>query len=82
MSGGLAQLGEHDVRNVGVGGSNPLPSTTLVDSRHSAREKPAVVAGGPVSVAPYALFLERLADDLPIQHLPQHLPRLRHVAAE
>jgi hypothetical protein len=25
--GGLAQLGEHDVRNVGVGGSNPLPST-------------------------------------------------------
>ncbi len=26
-SGGLAQLGEHDVRNVGVGGSNPLPST-------------------------------------------------------
>ena len=26
--GGLAQLGEHDVRNVGVGGSIPLPSTT------------------------------------------------------
>lgn len=25
--GGLAQLGEHNVRNVGVGGSNPLPST-------------------------------------------------------
>jgi hypothetical protein len=26
-SGGLAQLGEHYVRNVGVGGSTPLPST-------------------------------------------------------
>jgi hypothetical protein len=26
-SGRLAQLGEHNVRNVGVGGSNPLPST-------------------------------------------------------
>ncbi len=25
--GGLAQLGEHDVRNVGVAGSNPVPST-------------------------------------------------------
>jgi hypothetical protein len=25
--GGLAQLGEHYVRNVGVGGSTPLPST-------------------------------------------------------
>jgi hypothetical protein len=30
-SGGLAQLGEHYVRNVGVGGSTPLPSTTFVD---------------------------------------------------
>ena len=28
-SGGLAQLGEHYVRNVGVGGSTPLPSTTF-----------------------------------------------------
>ena len=28
-SGGLAQLGEHDVRNVGVRGSTPLPSTTF-----------------------------------------------------
>ena len=28
-SGGLAQLGEHYVRNVGVGGSTPLPSTKL-----------------------------------------------------
>ncbi len=27
--GGLAQLGEHYVRNVGVGGSTPLPSTNL-----------------------------------------------------
>ena len=31
-SGGLAQLGEHYVRNVGVGGSTPLPSTTFVDN--------------------------------------------------
>ena len=34
-SGGLAQLGEHYVRNVGVGGSTPLPSTKaslIVDS--------------------------------------------------
>ena len=29
--GGLAQLGEHYVRNVGVGGSTPLPSTTGVN---------------------------------------------------
>ena len=29
-SGGLAQLGEHYVRNVGVGGSTPLPSTTFI----------------------------------------------------
>ncbi len=28
-SGGLAQLGEHYVRNVGVGGSTPLPSTKI-----------------------------------------------------
>lgn len=33
--GGLAQLGEHYVRNVGVGGSTPLPSTTLIDNRHA-----------------------------------------------
>ena len=26
-NGRFAQLGEHNVRNVGVGGSNPLPST-------------------------------------------------------
>ncbi len=32
LCGGLAQLGEHDVRNVGVGGSSPLPSTTIVDT--------------------------------------------------
>ena len=29
-SGGLAQLGEHYVRNVGVGGSTPLPSTSFI----------------------------------------------------
>ena len=29
-SGGLAQLGEHYVRNVGVGGSTPLPSTKFI----------------------------------------------------
>jgi hypothetical protein len=29
-SGGLAQLGEHYVRNVGVGGSIPLPSTKII----------------------------------------------------
>jgi hypothetical protein len=29
-SGGLAQLGEHYVRNVGVGGSTPLPSTKAI----------------------------------------------------
>ena len=34
-SGGLAQLGEHYVRNVGVGGSIPLPSTTIVDNLHT-----------------------------------------------
>lgn len=28
-SGRLAQLGEHHVRNVGVVGSNPMPSTNL-----------------------------------------------------
>ena len=27
--GRLAQLGEHRVRNAGVGGSNPLPSTNI-----------------------------------------------------
>lgn len=27
MCGGLAQLGEHYVRNVGVAGSTPVPST-------------------------------------------------------
>ena len=30
--GALAQLGEHHVRNVGVGGSNPLGST-IINSR-------------------------------------------------
>ena len=28
VSGRLAQLGEHHVRNVGVVGSNPMPSTS------------------------------------------------------
>lgn len=28
-SGAVAQLGEHSVRNAGVGGSNPLRSTIL-----------------------------------------------------
>ena len=32
--GGLAQLGEHYVRNVGVGGSTPLPSTRLILTHH------------------------------------------------
>ena len=32
-SGGLAQLGEHYVRNVGVGGSTPLPSTIFLTAR-------------------------------------------------
>ena len=32
--GGLAQLGEHYVRNVGVGGSIPLPSTKLILTHH------------------------------------------------
>ncbi len=32
-SGGLAQLGEHYVRNVGVGGSTPLPSTSFILTR-------------------------------------------------
>ena len=39
LSGGLAQLGEHYVRNVGVGGSTPLPSTkpsSLVPAAHQA----------------------------------------------
>ena len=31
--GGLAQLGEHYVRNVGVGGSTPLPSTSFILTR-------------------------------------------------
>jgi hypothetical protein len=33
-SGGLAQLGEHYVRNVGVGGSTPLPSTIFLPPRY------------------------------------------------
>jgi putative endonuclease len=36
-SGRLAQLGEHRVRNAGVGGSNPLPSTSL-RSRQQAKQ--------------------------------------------
>ena len=30
LGGRLAQLGEHRVRNAGVGGSNPLPSTKFL----------------------------------------------------
>ena len=29
--GGLAQLGEHYVRNVGVAGSTPVPSTIVIN---------------------------------------------------
>ena len=29
LAGGVAQLGEHNVRNVGVRGSNPLTSTNF-----------------------------------------------------
>ena len=32
LGGRLAQLGEHRVRNAGVGGSNPLPSTIRFNS--------------------------------------------------
>ena len=35
-NGGLAQLGEHDVRNVGVRGSTPLPSTTVLNHQSAA----------------------------------------------
>lgn len=35
-SGGLAQLGEHYVRNVGVGGSTPLPSTKFIFTQLTA----------------------------------------------
>jgi hypothetical protein len=37
-SGGLAQLGEHYVRNVGVGGSTPLPSTRLILANHEPQQ--------------------------------------------
>ena len=37
-SGGLAQLGEHDVRNVGVRGSTPLPSTKLIFARREPHQ--------------------------------------------
>ena len=33
MCGGLAQLGEHYVRNVGVAGSTPVPSTKFINQR-------------------------------------------------
>jgi hypothetical protein len=36
VEGGLAQLGEHDVRNVGVRGSTPLPSTTVLNQHFLA----------------------------------------------
>ena len=43
-SGGLAQLGEHDVRNVGVRGSTPLPSTKPSFLVSEAREaKPLTI---------------------------------------
>jgi hypothetical protein len=48
LSGGLAQLGEHYVRNVGVGGSTPLPSTkpsSLVPAAHQAKPLFIVAAG-------------------------------------
>ncbi len=47
-SGGLAQLGEHYVRNVGVGGSTPLPSTKprlRVQAALQAKPLPIVAAG-------------------------------------
>ncbi len=34
--GGLAQLGEHYVRNVGVAGSTPVPSTKFVGHEFTA----------------------------------------------
>jgi hypothetical protein len=42
-SGGLAQLGEHYVRNVGVGGSTPLPSTTVLN-QHFLGESPRITS--------------------------------------
>src|SRR5579875_489946 len=35
LGGRLAQLGEHRVRNAGVGGSNPLPSTKIIRQQPS-----------------------------------------------
>ena len=46
-SGGLAQLGEHYVRNVGVGGSIPLPSTIRRAGKALSRELSLLAHGRP-----------------------------------
>ena len=49
--GGLAQLGEHYVRNVGVAGSTPVPSTKLHFVRADASLAPALFIAAPVNTS-------------------------------
>jgi hypothetical protein len=66
--GGLAQLGEHYVRNVGVGGSTPLPSTILVvPSRRSVLGQKFLLPG-----------IDHLVSHLPLNDPPKwpHSPDL------
>ena len=54
----------------------------VVDRGYSAHEQSLIATGSPVSIAPDTVLLERLAADLAIQHLPQHLPCKGHMATE
>jgi Mg-chelatase subunit ChlD len=62
-SGGLAQLGEHYVRNVGVGGSTPLPSTIRRAGKALSRELSRLAHGRP----PFVLQIPGAANGAPSQ---------------
>ena len=62
-SGGLAQLGEHDVRNVGVRGSTPLPSTIRRAGKALSRKLSQLAHGRP----PYVLQIPGAANGAPSQ---------------
>ena len=69
-SGGLAQLGEHYVRNVGVGGSTPLPSTRLILTRQQPQESRIITRHFRRQIPPHAVGT-RMEYDLFPEQFPQ-----------
>jgi hypothetical protein len=75
--GRLAQLGEHRVRNAGVGGSNPLPSTKVFNYLRSSL--PAELSEPTLIVRVLSVFsLSELMARSPLRSCPLCRTRIPH----